>query len=112
MGREERCSMGRTAGERDMRLQIGKEDRQTTETLSVGASLLVLLEVFVATLIVVGLFDAVFQPWGWLCVLQIVLCGVLGALLWLADGSLQQITAANTADASASPTELSRESLL
>jgi hypothetical protein len=49
---------------------------------------LILLEITLATVIVVGLFAAVFQPFGWASLLQFVLCGLLGALLAFVDGKL------------------------
>src|SRR5689334_11966690 len=82
-----------------MRLQIGKEQPQTPDALPAVASGLVLMEVFVATLFVVGLFDAACQPWGWPCVLQFGTCAALGALLWLADSKLQRMAAATVAAA-------------
>lgn len=47
-----------------------------------------LLEVVVATTIVVGSFSALSQPFGWSAAAQLVSCGVLGAILWLADAKM------------------------
>jgi hypothetical protein len=44
-----------------------------------------LLEVVIACIVVVGLFAAASQPFGWSSALQFLTCAVLGGLLWLAD---------------------------
>ena len=54
------------------------------QTLHLGG-LLALLEIAVATTIVVGFFHAISQPFGWPSVVQLVLCACLAGLLWLAD---------------------------
>jgi hypothetical protein len=84
-----------------MRLQIGKEHPQTTEIRPCLVSALVLIEVVVASLFVVGLFDAACQPWGWPCAMQFVLCVCLGATLWLADSKLGHMATEPSADAAA-----------
>lgn len=71
-----------------MRLQISKQHPQTTEIRPCLASVLVVIEVLVASLFVVGLFDAACQPWGWPCAIQFFLCACLGCALWLADSKL------------------------
>jgi hypothetical protein len=48
--------------------------------------LLALLEIAIATTIVVGIFDAVSQPVSALSGSQFLLCACLAVLLWLADG--------------------------
>jgi len=80
-----------------MRLQIGKEHRQTAETLPLPASCIVLFEVAAASLFVVGLFDAASQPLSWPSAVQFLLCGSLGPALWLADRQLQHVAAAAVA---------------
>ncbi len=47
-----------------------------------------LLEVVVACIVVVGLFAAASQPFGWSSALQFLTCAVLGGLLWYADRGL------------------------
>jgi hypothetical protein len=54
---------------------------------------LVLAEVSVASLIVVGMFDAASQPWSWTGLTQFAICASLGVLLWLADGKLHPVDA-------------------
>jgi hypothetical protein len=54
------------------------------QTQSCGGVLAV-LEVAVATIVVVGTFDALSQPLAWQSVAQFVLCACLAGLLWLAD---------------------------
>ena len=53
------------------------------------AGLLVLLETAIASLIVVGMFEAISQPLGWSSSVQFLLCAGLGLLLWLADARVQ-----------------------
>lgn len=53
-----------------------------------GASGFVVLQVFVVTLAVVGLFDAACQPFGWQCLVQALICSLLAAALWFADSRL------------------------
>jgi hypothetical protein len=46
------------------------------------------LEIAVATICVVGLFDAACLPFGWQSALQFSGFALLGALLWVADATL------------------------
>lgn len=46
------------------------------------------LEVVVASLVVVGTFAALSQPFGWSSAGQLLTCGLLAVLLWFADRSL------------------------
>lgn len=47
-----------------------------------------LLEVVVSSLVVVGAFAALSQPFGWSSAGQLLTCGLLGVLLWFADRTL------------------------
>jgi hypothetical protein len=47
-----------------------------------------LVEVVVACVMVVGIFAAASQPFGWSSVLQFGACGVIGGLLWYADRTM------------------------
>ncbi len=59
---------------------------------------LVFLEITVATVSVVGLFDAACQPFGWQSALQFLAFALLGALLWFADATLETDEASVTED--------------
>ncbi len=59
--------------------------RRPARTLPCG---LALLEIVVATTVVVGFFGAASQPMSWAGVAQLLLCASLGVLLWLADARL------------------------
>jgi hypothetical protein len=50
---------------------------------------LVFLEITIATVSVVGLFNTACQPFSWQCALQFLLFALLGALLWVADAMLE-----------------------
>jgi hypothetical protein len=62
-----------------------RDGRQAARTIPYG---LALLEVVVATTVVVGFFGAASQPMSWASVVQLLLCASLGILLWLADARL------------------------
>jgi hypothetical protein len=47
-----------------------------------------LVEVVVACLMIVGVFAAASQEFGWSSALQMGACGLLGGLLWYADRTL------------------------
>ena len=53
------------------------------------AGLVVLIETIVAAMIVVGVFAAASQPFGWSSLVQFLLCAGLAVLLWLADSRLE-----------------------
>lgn len=60
-------------------------DSSTTTARGPCLEALAVLEVFVATLFVVGLFDAASQPLSWVSAMQFLLCATLGMVLWLTD---------------------------
>jgi hypothetical protein len=63
-------------------------DEATAVIMQHFAGAFVLLETAVAAMIVVGIFAAAAQPWGWASAVQFVLCAGLGLMLWLADSKL------------------------
>ena len=63
-------------------------DPRTPGQMQPFGGVLVLFKITIATTIVVGLFEAVSQPFGWRGVAQVLLCACLGRLLWLADAKL------------------------
>jgi len=60
------------------------DSRQSPLLLAIAG----LVEVVVACVMVVGLFAAASQEFGWSNALQFGACGVLGGLLWYADRTL------------------------
>lgn len=63
-------------------------DINTSGMMERFAGVFVLFETIIATLIVVGLFSAASQPFGWPAIWQVLLCTALGVMLWLADARL------------------------
>lgn len=67
---------------------LNRQQKLGTAKSPVCVGALSLLEVVVATTVVVGSFSALSQPFGWSAAAQLVSCGVLGASLWFADARL------------------------
>jgi hypothetical protein len=76
--------------QRDDRNDFPQPDPQTPCKTQPYSGVLVLLEITVATAIVVGFFDAACQPFGWSGTLQFLLCAFLGGLLWFVDNKLNR----------------------
>jgi len=64
-------------------------DVNTSGVMEHFAGAIALFETIIATTIVVGMFSAISQPFGWPAVGQILLCTGLGVMLWMADSHLE-----------------------
>jgi hypothetical protein len=68
-----------------------RHDPNKADLTQACGGVLALLEIAVATTIVVGFFDAVSQPFGWTSAAQSFLCAGLALLLWRVDASRETV---------------------
>jgi hypothetical protein len=72
----------------DHRSDVRQNDSHGTPRSRLFLVVVGLLEVVVASLVVVGFFAAASQPFGWSSAVQFLLCALLGGLLLYADRNL------------------------